>query len=292
MKEHLANSCPEKIIPCRQTGNGCTWRGKRVSLETHVEKCPYESIKGFFAIHGAQVAQLSKENDLLRRRTDGLEGTIRILRQELEWAKLVLGPWYRPVYPERPPISASCTQRPNDGDAGTRSRPSQAGPILLQDVDPTGGISLPEPRVENGATETFDFFDPFSFTSQRQDRVPSTYAANNVSTTTSAANADTDASGQAVESHDLNRDVALGSGFSNGPRPINYAAVTALSPRSNSLQSISPPSPAALLSDHFPSEGGSSSRTQGWQHVWSPPPASMPPNTSPSMQLSVSIAIL
>jgi hypothetical protein len=191
MKDHLANSCLERIVSCRQAGNGCAWKGRMVSLETHVDKCPYESIKGFFAIHSTQMAQLSKENERLRRRTDELEGKIRILRQELEWAKLALGPWYRPVYPERPPMSANCTQCPDDEGASAEPGLSQVGPVLLQDVDPTGGTSLPEPRVENGATEVFDFFDPFSFISQRQDRVSSIYATSNAPTTASATNTDT-----------------------------------------------------------------------------------------------------
>ena len=304
MKDHLANSCLEKVVPCRQAGNGCTWKGRRVSLETHVDKCPYESIKGFFAIHSTQTTQLSKENDRLRRRTGELEGTIRILRQELEWAKLALGPWYHPVYPERPPMSANCTQCPNDEGAGAGFGPSQVGPILLQDVDPTGSTSLPEPRAENGATETFDFFDPFSFISQIQDHVSSIHATSNASTTTSVTNTDTNtntssnASGRAIESHgvhDFNRDVVFGSGPSgsgpsDGPRPIHYVTVTALSPGASNLQSTFPASPAALLSDHFPSEGGSPSRTQGWQHV-SSPPASMPPNTSPGIHSPVSITV-
>ena len=305
MMDHLANSCLEKTVSCRQAVNGCTWKGRRVSLETHVDKCPYESVKGFFSIHNTQIAQLSKENDRLRRRTDRLEGTIRILRQELEWAKLALGPWYRPVYPERPPMSANCTQCPNNEGAGTVSGPSQIGPILLQDVDPTGSAPLPEPRVENEATETFDFFDPFSFISQRQDHISSIHVTSNASTTATTTNPDTDtiissnASGQAIESHgvhDLNRDMAFGSGpsgsgSSNVPRSTHYATVTTLSPRASNLQSVSPRSPPALLSDHFPSEGGSSSRTQGWQHV-SSPPASMPSNPSLSIHSPVSIIVL
>jgi len=294
MKDHLANSCLEKIVPCRQTGNGCAWKGRRVSLETHVDNCPYESIKGFFAIHSAQMAQLSKENDRLRRRTDELEGIIRILGQELEWAKLALGPWYRGVHPERPPISANCSQCPNDEGAGARPGPSQVGQILLQDMGPTGGTSLPEPRVENGATETFDFFDPFSFVGQRQDRVSS-----NAPTVTNATNTDTNTGGRAIESHgvrDPGGDAAFGSGpsgpgSSNSPGSIHHATVTALSPGAENPQSMSPTSPAVLLSDHFPSEGGSFSRTQSWQHV-SPPPAPMLPNPTPSIHSPVSITVL
>ena len=294
MNDHLANSCLEKIVPCRQAGNGCAWKGRRVSLETHVDNCPYESIKGFFAIHGTQMAQLSKENDRLRRRTDELEGIIRILGQELEWAKLALGPWYRAVYPERPPISANCTQRPSDEGAGAGPWPSQVGQIHLQDMDPTDGTSLPEPRVENGATETFDFFDPFSFISQRRDRVSS-----NAPTTTNATNTDTNTSGRTIESHgvrDPSRDAASGSGpsgpgSSNGPGSIHYATMTALSPGADNSQSMPPASPVVLLSDHFPSEGGSFSRTQSWQRV-SPPPAPMPPNPSPSIRSPVSITVL
>src|SRR5882757_2246656 len=32
LKDHLSNSCPEKMVPCVQTENGCTWKGRRASL--------------------------------------------------------------------------------------------------------------------------------------------------------------------------------------------------------------------------------------------------------------------
>ena len=310
MKDHLANSCPENITPCRQAENGCTWQGRRASLGAHVDKCPYESIKGFFAIHSVQMAQLSKDNDCLRRRTDELEGTVRILRQELEWAKIALGPWCRPVYPERPSMSASYGQFPDDGD-GTRSEPNRFGPMVLPGVGPTGGTSRPEPRMENDATETFDFFDPFSFIGQGQNQVSSIHATNNGSIATGVSDTDSNtntpssnANGHAIDSHnvrDLNRDTTYesgpsGSGSLNGSGSIHNATVIALSPGASNLQSTSAAPPVPLFSDHFPSEdqaafeGGSSSRTQGRQHVPSPP-VSTPSNSSPGIHPPVSITV-
>ena len=297
MKDHLANSCPEKIVACTQVDNGCTWRGRRASLETHIDKCPYESIKGFFAIHSTQTAQLSKDNERLRHRTDELEGTIRILRQELEWAKIALGPWYRPVYPERPSMSTSCTRCPNDEGAGSGSGPSRVGPILLQGVDPAGGTSHPELGAESGAIETFDFFDPFSFVSQRQQHVPTTIGLINTNT-------DPNASDQAIETHNNNRNrdatyesdpsgSGSSNGSSNGLGSIHDAPVTVPSPGASNLESTTAAPHVTLFSDHFPSEdqvvfeeGGSSSRTQGWQHV------SSPPNPSPNIHSPVSITVL
>jgi len=240
------------------------------------------------------MAQLSKDNGRLRRRTDELEGTIRILRQELEWTKIALGPWYRPAYPERQIVSASYAQRP-DGE----------GPALLRGVDPTGDTSRSEPRAEDGAIETFDFFDPFSFIGQRQNHLPGIHATNNTSTATSVIDVDpgtdtpVDGSDQAVgphSIHDLNGDAAyeigpLGSGSLNGSGSV-HNATAAVSPGASNPQSTSAAPPVTLFSDHFPSgnqmfEGGSSSRQQGWQHV-SSPPNSTSPNPSPSIHSPVS----
>ena len=292
LKDHLTSSCPEKIVPCKQADNGCTWRGQRASLETHVNQCAYESIKGFFAIHGAQVTQLSKDNERLRRRTDELEGTVRILRQELEWVKIALGPWCRPIYPERPSVSINYTQYHNDDDTSTASVPGPVGSMHSRGVGPTGGTSHPEPRAENGATEGFDLVDPFSSSSRRRNQVPGVYATNTASTTTGVVNADSNtnsSSADAVESHnghDPNREASYN------------ATGTALSPGASDLQWTFTAPPAALLSDYFPSEdweefeeGGLSSQSQGWQHV-SSPANQMTPNPNLSIHSPVSISDL
>ncbi|KAF9652992.1 hypothetical protein BDM02DRAFT_2422264 [Thelephora ganbajun] len=300
MEDHLVNSCPEKIVPCRQVDNGCTWRGRRASFQAHTGQCPYESIKGFFAIHSTQMAKLSKDNERLQRRTNELEGTVRILRQELEWAKVALGPWYRPVYPERPPMSANHTQWTDDEGSNTGSAPGRVGPVLLRTVDLTSGTSRPEPGVENGATETLDLFDPFSFITQRQNRASSIHVANNVPTatsvtdtdsnTSSSANANSHAAESARNGHNLNGDatydsVPSGPGSSNGSGSIHHATGTTLPPVASNPQSTS----TALFSDHFPSEdrvvfgdGSPSPRPQGWQPV-SSPPNSTPLNPSPGI---------
>ena len=287
----MVSSCPEKIIPCKQADNGCTWRGRRVSHETHVSQCAYESIKGFFVIHNSRMTQLSKDNERLRRRSDELEGTVRILRQELEWVKLALGPWCRPIYPERPSVSTNYHQYPNAEDTSTASVLGQVGPIHSRGVDPTGGTSHPEPRVENGATaEAFDLVDPFSFSARRRTPVPGVYATDTASTTAVAVNAEdpnTNASVDAVESyhgHDL-----------NGEASYNTASGTTLSPGANDLQSAFTAPTVTLLSDYFPSEGleefegGASSRPQGWQHVPSPTNP-ITPNHNSSVHSPVSIS--
>jgi len=295
MKDHLANSCPEKIVVCRQADNGCTWRGRRVSLETHIDKCPYESIKGFFAIHSTQLAQVSKDNERLRCRNDELEGTIRILRQELEWAKIALGPWYRPIYPERPAMPVSRTRRLNDEGVGSGSEPSRVAPILLQGVDPASGASRLEPRAESGIIGAFDLFDPFSFVGQRQHHVST--ATGVVDTATSYNSSD-----HGIGTHDINdrnRDATYesgpsGSGSSNGSGSTHEVT---LSSGPSNLQSTSAAPALVLFSDQFPSEdqvvfeeGGPSSRTQGWQHT-SSPLNPMPPNPSLGVHSPVSIAV-
>jgi hypothetical protein len=306
VKGHLANSCPEKIVPCDQAGNGCSWRGQKLSLKAHVEKCPYESIKGFFAIHNADVTQLSKDNERLRRRTEELEGVVRILKQELEWTKVALGPWYRPVYTERPPLTTNYAQYPNDEGASLGPGPGRIGQMLLRGVDPmTGGTSHP---VQNGAAEGFDFIDPFSFVGQTRNHNPNIHITNNTSTTRIVTSTEPDRSARtssnAVESgnsDDHNGDTISGTGssgarFSNGPETTRNTTASVLSP-GTSIQSTSSTPSTTLFSDHFPSENqvalegsGSSSWPQDLQHAL--PPNPMLSNPTSGMHSPVSISVL
>ena len=309
MKDHLESSCPERVVPCNQAENGCTWKGRRVSLKVHIDNCPYESIKGFFDLHNAKMSQLSKDNERLRRRSDELEGVVRILRQELEWAKIALGPWYRPVYPERPPVTTNYDQYPDEGIC-TGPGPSRVGPTLLGGMHPTtGGTFHPEPRVENVGAETFDLSDPFPFISQMQSHIPNIYATNNASPTTivasteSSSNLSTYTSSHAVESgdnHDLGEDAisgngSSGSGSSNGLGSIQNATGFVLSRETSNLQPTSATPPTAHFSDHFPSENqvvfeehGSPSQPQGWEYT--PSPNSMSSNPGLSIHSPVSIS--
>lgn len=304
-KNHLANFCPEKIVSCGQAENGCSWKSRRLSLKTHVEQCPYESIKGFFAIHNTKMAQLSKDNERLWRRTEELGGVVRILKQELGWAKLALGPWYRPVYTERPLLTTNYIQYPNDEDASAGQGATGVRLMLPRVMDPiASGTSRPEPRVENGATEAFGFFDPFSFVGQTRNHDANIHAANNAPTTTTVTSAEpnlqTRASSHAVESgnsHDPNGDTISGPGYSNGSETIQNPTASVLSPGTRNFQSTSAAPATALFSDHFPpenraafEESGSSSLPQGWQHALSS--NSMPSSPNPGIHSPVSISAL
>lgn len=297
VESHLANSCLEKIVSCDQAENGCTWKGRRLSLKVHAQGCSYESIKGFFVIHNTGMAQLSKDNERLRRRTEELEGVVRILKQELEWAKLALGPWYRPVYTERFPLTANYVHCPNDGGASAGPGPSRVQSMLLRGTDPvTGGTPHPEIRAENDATDAFDFFDPFSLVGRTRNHEPNIHAANNVSSAMVATNTEPNPSTHTRSDAAESGDSQDSSGYTisgSGSETIQNAIESALSPGTNNFQSTSTTPPPALFSDHFPSEneaaleeGGSPSRPQGWQHV--PLPNSMPSNANPGIHLPVS----
>lgn len=168
--------------------------------------------------------QLSEDNERLRRRTEELEGLVRILTQELEWAKIALGPWYRTIYTERQPLTASYTRYPNDEDARVGPGPSGAVPVLLRSTPMTGGTSNPEHMVESITTEAFDLFDPFSFVGQTQNHDRSTHAAYNESTatipTSSGPNLSTRTSSHPVESGDGDG-LDLGEAIS-GSEPIPH----------------------------------------------------------------------
>ena len=296
LKDHLDTTCPDTTIPCSQAENGCTWKGRRLSLETHVDKCPYESIKGFFSLHKTNMGQLSKENERLRRRTDELEGLVRILRKELDWVKIVLEPWYRPVYPERPSMTINCDQYPNNDGPGSGPGSRRAGPTHLQGMDLIAGdASNLAPRVENGVTEGVDIFDPFSFLGRTQNHAPNVRTGNDVPLTTALAGAEPSpspsvhTSSRAVEPRESQNLGTTQGPSPSGPGSTRDAAV--LSPRTNEVQSTS----ITPLPDHFPPENrevfedGSLSQPRGWSHL--PPLNSMSSNPSPSIQIPVSICI-
>lgn len=89
-------SCSMATLPCTHGDDGCAWTGLRDALEAHVKACPYESIKGFFAINSKRFEALSEENEILRHQVDTLEGTLRTTQRELRHVKITLGPWFRP----------------------------------------------------------------------------------------------------------------------------------------------------------------------------------------------------
>lgn len=96
MSNHTSG-CPELIIPCAQAAYGCLWTGPRRTLSSsHLQHCPYEAIKGFFAINTSRISALETENSSLRWRVEELENDLRRTTCDLQTAKLALGPWFRP----------------------------------------------------------------------------------------------------------------------------------------------------------------------------------------------------
>ncbi|KAH7920789.1 hypothetical protein BV22DRAFT_1073414 [Leucogyrophana mollusca] len=91
-KDH-ALTCPDVVISCPHVANGCPWIGPR--RENHPESCPYEAIKGFFAINTARMSTLTIENAGLKHRVQALESVVQTMQREMQSIKTVLGPWYR-----------------------------------------------------------------------------------------------------------------------------------------------------------------------------------------------------
>lgn len=87
--------CPEVTVPCLQSLNGCPWSGPRCDITGHTETCPYERIKGFFAINNTRLGTLETENANLRRQVSGLEAALAAVRRDVDNAKTSLGPWFR-----------------------------------------------------------------------------------------------------------------------------------------------------------------------------------------------------
>lgn len=135
-------TCPDMIIPCTQSSNGCTWIGPRRNLaDSHISVCPYEAIKGFFSIAEARTVKLVEENESLRQKLMAMEGMTQIIRSELDAVKTTLGPWYRleRAY-ERPIVS----QRPSYAQSGHNIRddipPMPAPSGGDQSVQPSQGF--------------------------------------------------------------------------------------------------------------------------------------------------------
>lgn len=95
LQDHVA-TCSEVVVSCPHADNGCSWTGRRHELsDIHIPSCSYESIKGFFAVHGARVSTLSAENTALKQRVQALEGIVHLMQREMQSFKTILGPWYR-----------------------------------------------------------------------------------------------------------------------------------------------------------------------------------------------------
>ena len=96
MSNHASN-CLERVVSCEQAVHGCSWTGPRRALSTlHQHQCPYEAIKGFFALNVTRMSALETENTALRWRVEELENALRSTSRDLQTVKLALGPWFRP----------------------------------------------------------------------------------------------------------------------------------------------------------------------------------------------------
>lgn len=82
-------------MPCTHAENGCSWQGPRHLLAPdHLPNCPYEAIKGFFAVQNGKMKDLEQENINLRRNLADLETKVSSQHRDLEKARVRLGPWF------------------------------------------------------------------------------------------------------------------------------------------------------------------------------------------------------
>ncbi|KAJ7076346.1 hypothetical protein B0H15DRAFT_893387 [Mycena belliarum] len=136
------NACPAAIISCPQAPNGCGWTGPREGLaSSHIPFCPFEAIKGFFALNTTKFERIAEENLVLRHKVDTLESTVHTMKRELQSVKTALGPWYRPdgayAY-SRPSADLPPDLQPASASSSMTRRYSQAG-----DAPPTRPMATP-----------------------------------------------------------------------------------------------------------------------------------------------------
>ncbi|KAG9316275.1 hypothetical protein JVU11DRAFT_2305 [Chiua virens] len=154
LQEHVA-TCPKVVVSCLHAGYGCSWSGTRQALsDLHIPSCSYESIKGFFAIHGARVSTLSVENTALKQRVETLEGILHLMQREMQISRSILGPWHR-----------SEIQRTNRGDARhvpVSDDSNFAGPSLSRNAGQrTQVTTVPDSFEAMGAElDAASFFPP------------------------------------------------------------------------------------------------------------------------------------
>lgn len=79
-------------VSCPQFSHGCTWTGPRVKLESHLEGCSYEAIKGFFSIYESRFAAEQALRRDAERTMDSLKMQTQTLGRQLEEAKAVSCP--------------------------------------------------------------------------------------------------------------------------------------------------------------------------------------------------------
>lgn len=140
--EHDA-SCPLSVITCKHSTNGCPWTGPRHDLEElHVPRCPYEAIKGFFAVNDARWAASHAENSLLRHRVQRLEESLELALRELGNARRALGPWWGAGTPGR--ISPSSSNSNANGNVN---------PSFITDSEPVWTSGGGAERIDSGHPE-------------------------------------------------------------------------------------------------------------------------------------------
>ncbi|KAF8307008.1 hypothetical protein DL93DRAFT_2150429 [Clavulina sp. PMI_390] len=142
-KAHL-DTCPDVRLPCAQSTFGCPWSGRRATLDEHSKSCPYESIKGFFAINNARLSSLEKENSSLRHQITRLENNLASALREVDNAKHSLGPWYR---------------RPTDPEV-TTPLPRQERPTRRRLSVPLTTASFPRESDDSEAGDSDGYFSP------------------------------------------------------------------------------------------------------------------------------------
>ena len=155
--ESHADECLESVVPCTQSINGCLWTGKRSCLSAHGGICPYEAIKGFFAIHKKEMTDIRLDNIALREQVLTLKAHIQVLHQDVATAKHLLGPWYRSEIPASVPQPISAPSEMTVPLERATNRRRLSNPLSC------GILGFPDRSLEDG-----DLLNspPFSFYSQ------------------------------------------------------------------------------------------------------------------------------
>lgn len=150
-KHTHAAICLYQPVSCTHQSRGCPWTGLREDLDAcHLPSCLFETMKGFFTIHDAQLSDLRDEIAILHHRNEALEGIVHQLNKDAQAMRIALGPWYRPDGPAYLPsyavqrgIEPAVASPPMEVQT---SSPGSANPLIHQVFTAEPVItSIPDP---------------------------------------------------------------------------------------------------------------------------------------------------
>ncbi|RUS22583.1 hypothetical protein BC937DRAFT_88370, partial [Endogone sp. FLAS-F59071] len=143
--------CSEVPVPCPHGTFGCPWTGPRKDLPMiHIPTCPYEALKGFFALHRRQTDHLEYELRQLRDSQQDLADDVSDLRDRLgevtDGLSEMFPSYFAPTH-HAPPLSV--VHRDSSDPSDPSYLPLSAAPTLSLPLSPHELLLSDNERIRN-----------------------------------------------------------------------------------------------------------------------------------------------